>query len=191
MSMNRYYRYTLPTTVEVDGAQYPIRTDYRAVLNVLSALNDPELDDTAKYYVLRDIMFPEWDKIPEEHRDRALAEAADFIDYMPRGEGKKSLPRLVDWEKDEDMIASAINLLARTEIRALEYLHWWTFLSYFMNIRESVYSTVLHIRAKRARHQKLEPWELEFYNQNRNLIDMRPNMTEEQKAELLALEKFL
>ena len=34
-----------PTSLNVGGVEYEIRTDYRAVLDLLTALNDPELTD--------------------------------------------------------------------------------------------------------------------------------------------------
>lgn len=182
--------YELPQAVVIDGKEFPIRTDFRIVLDALAALNDPELDDEAKYYAVRDIMFPAWDDIPTEYRDEAISKAAEFIDYIHRGEGK-SFPRLVDWEQDADMIVSAINSVAHMEIRALPYLHWWTFLSYFMNIRESVYSTVLHIRVKKAKHKKLEKWEEEFYRANRNIVDIKAKETDEERAAREELEKWL
>ena len=33
----------LPTTLRVGGKDYEIRTDYRAVLDILIAMNDPEI----------------------------------------------------------------------------------------------------------------------------------------------------
>ena len=33
----------LPTTVDIEGQEYPIRSDFRAVLDALAALADPEL----------------------------------------------------------------------------------------------------------------------------------------------------
>ena len=35
----------LPTSVNVSGKEYNIRSDYRAILDICTALNDPELSD--------------------------------------------------------------------------------------------------------------------------------------------------
>ena len=73
---------------------------------------------------------------------------------------------VVDWEKDEKIIVSAINVVARKEIRAEPYMHWWTFMSYYMGIGESLFATVTSIRLKLNRHEKLEKWEEKFKKDN-------------------------
>ena len=37
--------YGLPFSLEVNGIEHPIRYQYTAVLDIIKALNDPELDD--------------------------------------------------------------------------------------------------------------------------------------------------
>ena len=66
----------------------------------------------------------------------------------------------VDWEKDEQLIFAAVNHVAGQEVRALPYLHWWTFMGYFQSIdRDDLWATVLLIRQKKARGRRLEPYE--------------------------------
>jgi hypothetical protein len=73
---------------------------------------------------------------------------------------------LVDWEQDSQLVCAAINNVANQEIRSVEYLHWWTFLGYYMSIGQSVLSTVVSIRDKIAHHKKLEQWEKDFKKNN-------------------------
>ena len=42
----------LPTTLEIGGTEYSIRTDFRDALTILEALGDPELDDKQKLFVM-------------------------------------------------------------------------------------------------------------------------------------------
>ena len=147
--------FDLPSSVSVGGADIPIRTDYRVVLDVFGVLDDAELPAQAKTYAMGVIMFPTWDNIPPEHKAEAIERAVEFIDHGNGDDGKPH-PRLIDWKQDEDMIASAINTQINGEVRAVPYMHWWTFLGHFMAIRESLLSTVLIIRAKKAKHKKLE-----------------------------------
>ncbi|MFR6373307.1 MAG: hypothetical protein ACLUOB_05615 [Subdoligranulum sp.] len=75
-------------------------------------------------------------------------------------------------------------------VRALPYLHWWTFIAYFMNIGSGPLATVVGIRHKLAKGQKLEKWEQQFYRENKEIVDLRPQLTKEEEAEkqrLLAL----
>lgn len=174
--------YSLPTTVEVGGKEYDIRTDFRAILDVLASQRDPDLDSQTKAVVLLKIMYPQWRTIPQGDLQEAIEKAIEFIDCGVEDDGKQK-PQLVDWEQDATMIVSAINKVAHTEVRQLQYLHWWTFFSYYMEIGESLFSQVVNIRSKKAKHKKLEKYEQEFYRDNKKLVDIQKPLTEEEKAQ--------
>lgn len=162
---------SLPTELEVKGRTYPIRTDYRDVLRIITAFGARDLDDREKIIVCMRQLYRKPEDIQPEDMPAAYEAAIRFIEYFP-DDGKKS-PRMVNWEKDETLIFPAINAAAGTEIRALKYLHWWTFLGYFQSIdRESTWGAVLTVRQKRARHKKLESWEQEFYRSNAALCEL-------------------
>ena len=169
-------------TLEVNGKEYEIRTDFRAILDVLASQKDPDLDAQAKAVVLLKIMFPKWYEIPRDDLEEAMEKAVEFIDCGIKDDGKQK-PQLVDWEQDAPMIVSAVNRVAHTEVRQLEYLHWWTFFSYYMEIGEGLFSQVVNIRSKKAKHKKLEKYEQEFYRENKNLIDIKKPLTEEEQAQ--------
>ena len=40
--------FSLPTTVTVAGTEYPIRTDFRVILEIFVMLEDPDLSDTER-----------------------------------------------------------------------------------------------------------------------------------------------
>lgn len=183
-------RWTLPKTLNVGGKDYPIRYQFGAVLTVLSAYNDSELEDDEKTEVLLTIIYPDLQKIPQEHISEAFQKACEFIDCGQKDEGKPK-PRVMDWNQDADIIIPAINNVAGMEVRANPDLHWWTFWGFFMSIGDSLFSSVLHIRRKKKSGKKLEKWEEEFYRDNKSLIDMKTPETEEIKAEKAALLKML
>ena len=183
-----------PTKLNIGGVDYEIRTDYRAVLDVLSALNDPDLveeDSHSTAYmqssVVLEIMFPEYEKIPSEHTQEALDKISEFIDMGISGDRKK--PKTMDWEQDAPILIPAINKVLNTEIRAEKYIHWWTFLGAYMEIGESLFSSVVNIRQKKANNEKLEKWEQKFYKDNKSLIDFEKveKRSEEEKKALKEL----
>lgn len=183
-----------PTKLNIGGVDYEIRTDYRAVLDVLSALNDPDLveeDSHSTAYmqssVVLEIMFPEYEKIPSEHTQEALDKISEFIDMGISGDRKK--PKTMDWEQDAPILIPAINKVLNTEIRAEKYIHWWTFLGAYMEIGESLFSSVVNIRQKKANKEKLEKWEQKFYKDNKSLIDFEKaeKRSEEEKNALKEL----
>lgn len=182
--------YTLPTSVCVGGVEYPIRTDFRAVLDVLMAMNDPELDGRGKAVVLMEIMFPDWQSIPLEHLEECCKQVCEFIDCGNHDDGRHH-PKMIDWEQDAPLIVPAVNSVAHMEVRSVEYMHWWTFWGYFMSVGESLLSSVLEIRQKKAKHKKLEKYEQEFYRENKHLIDFNRKESEEEKAARESIEKWL
>ena len=174
--------YSLPMTLEVGGKEYDIRTDFRAILDVLASQRDPDLDPQTKALVMLKIVYPKWNAIPQEYLKEALEKAISFID-CGIAEDDKPKPQLVDWEQDAPMIVSAINRVAHTEVRQLQYLHWWTFFSYYMEIGEGLFSQVVSIRSKKAQHKKLEKYEQEFYRENKKLVDIKKPLSEEEKRQ--------
>lgn len=180
-----------PTSLNIGGIDYEIRTDYRAVLDLLTALNDEELTDAdpqieayMKSRVILEIMFPQCDDIPEEYMQEALDRVVEFIDMGITEDSKK--PKTMDWEQDASILIPAINKVLNCEIRAQEYMHWWTFLGAYMEIGESLFSNIIHIRQKKAKGKKLEKWEQDFYKENKSLIDFKQKdqRSSEEKEEL-------
>lgn len=182
---------TLPKELVIDGKSYRIRTDYRAILTVFEAINDPDLSDMAKSYILLDALYI--DKFPITSEKEAMEQAVWFIDGGKKFEDnkKKKAPKLMDWQQDEQLIFSSINAVAGKEIRELDYVHWWTFLGYFNEIREGLFSTIVSIRKKKAEHKKLEKYEKEFYQKNRDLIDIKKSYSSDQKKEMDELNALL
>ncbi|MGN0363700.1 MAG: Gp15 family bacteriophage protein [Bilifractor sp.] len=162
---------SLPTKLKVKDHEYKIETDYRNILVILQAYNDKDLTDRDKVFIiLRRLYRDELPKIPQEDYEEALKAANDFIECRQHGENKKASPRIINWEKDEQILFPAINKAAGCEVRALPYLHWWTFLGYFQSVdSDSTWGYILALRQKRAKGKKLEKFEREFWNANREI----------------------
>ena len=183
----------LPTSLKIGGVDYPIRTDFRDVLTILRAFNDPDLPDWAKTQVMLQILYPDHEKISGPDIKEACEQAVLFIDAgrEPEKEDRKR-PVLMDWDQDADIIIPAINRVAGTgDVRAMPYLHWWTFLGYYMEIGESLFSNIVQIRSKKAKRKKLEKWEQEFYRENKKLIDIKAKLSEEEEEIRRAEEEAL
>lgn len=178
----------LPTELEFGGGRWAIRSDYRQVLTILSAFEDPELTDAEKLYVCLHNLFVDFGRMGPEDYAGAYRAAVDFIDCGAKGGGG---PRTMDWEQDAPLIFAAVNRAAGREVRGVAYMHWWTFLGLFMEIRGSMYATVLALRQKRARHKKLEKHEQEFWNGNLEICRLRRRLTEAERAEKARLERLV
>ena len=220
--------YDLPRAVEFGGREWAINTDYRDVLNILEAFEDPNLTDEEKAFVCLYCLYEDFGEIPREDAAAAYEAAIGFIDHgsgeqqschcacaqarparanpsdssvaLPptrntlRGRrcvNRQDGPRSMDWAQDAPLIFPAVNRAAGFEVRSVEYMHWWTFVGLFMEIRESVFSTVLNLRQKKNRGKKLEKHEKEFWDENKGICVLKARLTDEEKAEKDALEKLL
>lgn len=182
----------LPDSLTVNGREYPIRTDYRDILTIMEAYEDPDLDGAEKAFTMLYILYPDFEEIPQDDLEEAFRQAAWFIDCgaQMKDEAKRT-PRLVDWGQDERLLFPAVNTAAGMEVRAVEYMHWWTFMGYFMEIREGTYAQVLSLRQKKAKGKKLEKWELEYWQNNRDICQLRKRLSSEEIEEQERLKALL
>lgn len=177
--------YDLPTGADVNGVEYAIRSDYRAVLDICAALSDPELDAQGKATVALMIFYPDYESIPPEHYGKALEQCFRFINGGIEDTEQRA-PKLVDWEQDFQYIVAPVNRVLGQEIRALEYLHWWSFLSAYYEIGGNcMFAQIVQIRDKLARGKQLDKAECEWYRHNRSLVDFKQQTYTEAENELL------
>lgn len=173
----------LPTSLEIGGVGYLIRSDFRVILDILSYYTDPNYDEEERALICLGILYPEWETMPPDLWGEALEKAVNFIDAGIKDDKRGKKPTVMDWEQDAPLIIPAVNRVAGCEIRSLPYLHWWSFIGYYMEIGESLFSTVIDIRQKKAKGKKLEKYEQEFYRDNKALITLKRKETEEEKAQ--------
>ena len=178
----------LPTSITLGDKEYKIRTDYRAILDILTYFSDPEYKEEAWEICIR-ILYEDWETIPPEYLEEACIKASEFIDAGIESNGHS--PKVMDWEQDAGLIIPAVNRVVGYEVRSVDYMHWWTFVGAYMEIGESLFSTVVSIRSKVAKGKKLEKEEREFMRSNSKIVKLQSKLTEEEKAEQDAEEKAI
>lgn len=177
----------LPKSLTVDGRAYEINSDFRVALLIFEAYNDPELSDLEKSMVCLQRLYKE---VPD-NAQQALTRATWFLDGGDTPKSKQAPQKIMDWEYDQSIIFPAVNKVAGYETRSAEYIHWWTFLGFFGEIGEGLYAQVMNIRAKKAKGKKLEKWEREFYNEHKELINIKEKLTAEEQAQEKAELDFI
>lgn len=181
-------QWLLPESAVIGGIEYEINTDFRYVLEIVKYLNDPNEPDFVRWQIAIALFYE--GEIPEEHHLEAMKYLSAFISYTEEEDSKPG-QRLIDWEQDCKEIIADVNKVAGREIRALPYLHWWTFLSYFQAIGEGQLSTLVSIRNKLAKGRKLDDWEKEFYRDNKSRVDLKKVYSAADLAEQDRLKKLL
>lgn len=180
--------WTLPTSLTISGVAWQIRTDYRAIIDIMIVFNSAEYEADEKWLIALNILFIDFEKMPKEDYVEACKQATWFFDLGQteddnNGHIAKNKTKLMDWEQDANLIIPAINRVIGKEVRSLEYMHWWTFMGAYMEIGECAYSTVISIRSKRAKGKKLEKWEQEYLTQNKSIVELYHKKTDEELEE--------
>ncbi|MGN1133217.1 MAG: Gp15 family bacteriophage protein [Oscillospiraceae bacterium] len=181
----------LPTSLEIGGKQYEIRSDYRVILNIYQAFNDPDLTDREKCYVCLKCLYEDFDSIPQEDIQEAIDKAYWFVGGGNIPQENVQQAKTIDWEQDESIIFPAVSKVAGYEVRSVAYLYWWVFLGLFNEIGEGLFSEVISIRSKLNKGKPLEKWEREFYNLHKNLITLKEKKSAQQIAEEKEDEEFI
>ena len=172
--------YTLPKSVEVGGAEYRIRWDFRAILDICAALSDAELTNGDRCEAVLTIFYPDVDTIPEEHYQEAIEKCFWFI-RCGAVERETNQPQLISWEQDFDLICAPVSRIVGKDVRGLEEFHWWSWVSAYMEIGDCFFSQVVGIRAKKARGQALDKPDRDFYRKTRDITDIKKADTEAER----------
>ena len=185
--------FELPTSITIEGQDYPIRNqgDFRMVLDCFKCLQDAELSEQERILVALCIFYEDVTDIEylQEvfNTDNKLASAVEemynFFNCGQESVGAARNHKLIDWEKDSQVIVSAINNVAKKEIRAETYIHWWTFMGYYLAIGECPLSTIVNIRDKIVRGKKLEKWEQDFKLNNPEYFNWNFKSVEEEELD--------
>ena len=180
------------------AVDYPIRTDYRNILQVFEAFQDPDLQPEEKWIVAIYLLFEDFtradDVLQAAQNGFDLGEAMGRISwFISAGQPEKQVLEqpTYNWTQDEQMIFSAVNKVAGKETRELDYLHWWTFLGYFNEAGEGTFSFIVGIRHKLNKGKKLEKHEREFLSHNKELVLMKKPLTKEGQEQEDAYKSLL
>ena len=98
-------------------------------------------------------------------------------------EEQENKPKLMDWEHDFPQIAPPVSRVLGYSVRdANRYTHWYDFIGAYQEIGgECTFSTIISIRAKRAKGKKLDKWEEEYLREHRKMVELPKKLTTEEK----------
>lgn len=165
-------KWRLPSSLKLGEDVFAIRTDYRIVLGIFRVLNSDDYDDIEKWSIAIKAFY-----VDENVPDVVLA-VKEMLRFFNCGSDSKEdedrrEPKLMDWDQDADILIPAVNKAAGFDVRGVDHLHWWTFMSYYMSVGECTFSTVVTIRRKMANGTKLEQYEKDFFRDNKDLIVLK------------------
>lgn len=128
----------VPTTVEIEGVEYEINSDFRTSILFELMMQDSTIGEKEKILMALELYYPE---IPKN-----INEAIDKILWFYRcgknitsqkGTGKdREATQIYSFEYDDDYIYSAFLDQYGVDLQDIEYLHWWEFKAMFKSLKE-------------------------------------------------------
>lgn len=169
-------------SVVIDGATYPVETDFRVCLDTFIALSDKTLTPIEKIDVLIYNMF---DDVPDNLQG-AVEAALSFLSGGASDEQKKK-PKLCDFEQDGEYIYAAL-LKKGIDIYQVERMHWHTFMAHVSEIPESTFSRIVYLRTQKNRGKLTREERQEIERLGWNVINLYDAQEEQERTEF---EKIL
>ena len=189
--------FELPTNIQVGEQSYNIaqQGDFRMVLDCFAALNDFELSKEERILAALMIFYTDFPDLEDllacDDIKSLVKEMYKFFNCgQEDGVGNKVNHNLIDWNQDQQLICSAVNNVANKEIRLEKYVHWWTFMGYYLAIGESPMSTIISIRNKIVEGKKLAKYEQEFRKDNPQYFNWNSKSIEEKEANDIIMEMW-
>lgn len=178
----------LPYFLTVNGIEREIYCDFRDVINIFIAINDEELTDTEKQYIILNNLYA-CDISELGDLTEAVEKARWFLDWGKDYSRTVETAKIINWEQDFNMVVSAVDRNIKTAESCMElpFLHWWTFLSKFTERGECTLSYVMSIRDKLNKGRKLESYEKEMLSETPEIIEIKTKADEDFEREVFGI----
>lgn len=158
----------LPASVEIDHTEYPIDSDFRTCLKIILAFEDNELTPQEKQVILLSMLYV---SMPPNVQD-AIQQAMIFLNGGAEDETESNAPmRLYSFAKDAQFIYAAFKQTHGVDLQK-DNLHWWQFLSLFMDLGSETTFCQLTAMRKRLKTGKASKEEKEFAREHPEIIDV-------------------
>lgn len=182
----------LPETVEIDGAEYRINSDFRISILFELLMQDDEVGKRQKLVQGLQLYYPE---IPHN-----VTMAVDKMIWFYRcgketesgghGSGSGRAKQIYSFEHDDDYIYAAFLEQYGIDLQDIEELHWWKFRALFRGLSEDTeFVKIMGYRSVKIT-SKMSKEQREFYKKMQS-IHALPITDAERKADELLTEALL
>lgn len=173
----------LPSSLCLRGREYAINADFRPCISIMQIFERADLTDEEKIMCMVGILYKE--EIPPELLEEAATQATWFLNggEEESAGGGRNYGRLFSWEQDLRFIIAAVDRVCGGSVRAKEFMHWWDFMSAFMEVGECVFSTLVHQR-KVKKTGKQTKADKDWWAENKEIAELRieKQLTPSEKA---------
>lgn len=176
-----------PLTLNIGGAKYPIKTDYRTWVRFEMMMLDDGLDDA----VLFDAIGLVFDGClpPPEHIGETVDQMMWFYQCghpdTPIGGSGAPKQRVYDYTVDDGYIYAAFLQQYGVDLQQQAQLHWWQFYAMFISLSSDCkFAEILGYRSTKI-STKMSPEERRFYRRMQKMYALPQPKTEDDKKALI------
>ena len=173
----------VPTSVDIEGEDYEINSDFRTSILFELLMQDEGLSDEEKIIQALELYYP----VIPQNLNEAVEQMLWFYrcdkevrESKGKGTGKSS-SQIYSFEYDDDYIYSAYLDQYGIDLQDIEYLHWWKFKAMFKALKED--NMIVKIMGYRSMDiSKIKDKEQkEYYSKMKKLYEIPKSKNEVEK----------
>ena len=128
----------LPTTVDIEGIEYEINSDFRTSILFELLMQDIEIEDEEKTIQALQLYYKKCPKNIDEAINKMLWFYSCGKENTLKADNKtgSSSEKIYDFDYDDEYIYSAFLDQYGIDLNEIEYLHWWKFKAMFKALKE-------------------------------------------------------
>lgn len=128
----------VPDSVEIDGIEYELHSDFRTSILFEMLMFDENVDDEEKVICALELYYPVCPKNIDEAIDKILwfYRGGKDVNLATSGGKGKSAKEVYNFEYDDEYIYAAFLDQYDIDLQDIEYLHWWKFKAMFKALKE-------------------------------------------------------
>ncbi len=173
----------VPETVEIDGIEYDINTDFRISIMFELLMQDNSITDNGKINAALNLYYPEMPHDPIQAIENILwFYACGKITGTQNAEhAGGGTDRIYSFEHDAEYIYAAFLDQYGIDLQDIEHLHWWKFRALFKGLKEdNLICKIMSYRAIEITNDMSDS-EKKYYRKMKQIYALPDNRTQEEK----------
>lgn len=180
----------LPDTVEIEGVEYDIESNFRTFILFELMMRDPALSDSEKAAMALQLVYP----VIPDNLEAAVEQMLWFYSCgkgwrNKSGSGKADAVEsqmIYSFEHDDDYIYSAFLTQYHIDLQDIEYLHWWKFKALMRTLSPDLeFSKIMGYRGIEI-NGDMSKEQREFYSRMKELYALPIPDDEQEKMDAIA-----
>lgn len=183
----------LPTTVDIEGIEYEINSDFRASILFELLMQDVEIEDEEKIIQALQLYYKQRPNNIEEAINKMLwfYSCGKENDLKSNSKTGSNSEKIYDFNYDDEYIYSAFLDQYGVDLNEIEYLHWWKFKAMFKALKED--NEIIKIMGYRSIDlSKVEDKkQKEFYKKMKKIYEIPIAISKDEKEKIDKINEIL